>query len=69
MNEVRAYNAYSKKFREIFYYGVSGTMEIDLVIQTQKKTASRPDKVINNGNKTWRNLEAAMDRLYDEFQK
>jgi uncharacterized protein len=45
VNEVRAYNQYLNLRREIFYYKYSAGYEIDLVIETQKKTLSKKQLV------------------------
>jgi uncharacterized protein len=46
LNEVRAYNEYANKHRDLFYYAVRGGGDIDLVVQVAKKTKLAPDKVI-----------------------
>jgi predicted AAA+ superfamily ATPase len=46
LNEIRAYNDYAGKNRDLFYYAVRGSGDIDLVIQLSKQTKTRPDKVI-----------------------
>lgn len=40
VNEVRFYNKYLKKNKELFYYRYSGGYEIDLIIENKKKTLS-----------------------------
>jgi predicted AAA+ superfamily ATPase len=40
VNEVRIYNKYLKKNKELFYYRYSGGYEIDLIIENKKKTLS-----------------------------
>ncbi len=40
LNEVRTYNRYLKKNRDIFYYKYNGGYEIDLIIENKKKTLS-----------------------------
>jgi predicted AAA+ superfamily ATPase len=40
LNEVRAYNRYLKKNRDLFYYKYSDGYEIDLVIETKRKSIS-----------------------------
>ena len=37
LNEVKAYNIYRRKMREIFHYSVTGSFDIDIVVETQKK--------------------------------
>ncbi len=41
LSELRAYNSYFKKERNIFYYKVVNGIEVDFVIETAKKTLSR----------------------------
>ncbi len=41
MHEVRSYNSYFKRNKDLFYYRVSGGSEIDLLVETQKKTLSK----------------------------
>lgn len=40
VNEIRTYNRYLKKNRDIFYYKFAGGYEIDLIIENRKKTMS-----------------------------
>ncbi len=37
LNELRAYNSYYKKDKNIFHYSVSGSFDIDFVVETRKK--------------------------------
>lgn len=46
LHEVRAYNEYAGKKRELFFYGINNSFEIDLIIQLKKKTISTPEEVI-----------------------
>lgn len=46
MNEIKAYNSYSKKQKNLFYYRFTQGYEIDLVVETKKKTLSNPGEVI-----------------------
>ncbi len=41
LHEVRAYNSYRKRGRDLYYYSVSGGGEIDLLVETKKKTLSQ----------------------------
>lgn len=55
-HELRAYNSYHKKHRDIFYYSVSGGGEIDFLIETNKKTLSRARSFFGievKSSKTW----------------
>lgn len=45
INEVRAYNHYLKKKRDLFYYKYTAGYEIDLIIENKKKTLSSPQQV------------------------
>lgn len=46
LNEVRAYNHYCSKNRDLSYYRISSGSEIDLVIETRRKTHERPAEVV-----------------------
>ncbi len=46
LHEIRAYNHYAKKHRELFYYRVSGGSEIDLLVELKKKTLSQAQQFI-----------------------
>lgn len=46
LNEIRAYNDYQGKHRDLFYYGTRTSGDIDLIIQLQKPTRDVPDQVI-----------------------
>ncbi len=46
LNEIRAYNHYFNKNRSIYYYKISGSYEIDCIIETRKKTNSASGEVI-----------------------
>jgi len=46
LNEVRAYNEYSGRHRDIFYYALRSGGELDLIIQVKKKTKQTPDEII-----------------------
>lgn len=60
LNEVKSFNNYSKKFRELYYYKVSGGEEIDLLIEITKKTMSKSQEFLaieikysNKWDKRW----------------
>jgi predicted AAA+ superfamily ATPase len=46
LNEVRAFNSYQKRGKEFYYYKATGGSELDLVIETQRKTLSKPRELI-----------------------
>lgn len=56
VNEVRTYNSYLKKNRNLFYYKYSAGYEIDLVIENRRKTLSTKQEVSAieiKASKTW----------------
>jgi uncharacterized protein len=67
LNEIRAYNEYSRKRRGIFYYKVSGGEEIDFVIETKRKTLSHPGEVIAIEVKFAKKWDAKWSRSLREF--
>lgn len=46
LNELRAYNHYSDKNRNLFYYQVSGGYDVDFIVETRKKTLSSPRQAL-----------------------
>lgn len=46
VNQIRAYNEYSKKFLGIYFYGISGGNEVDLIIETKKRGQTSPAEII-----------------------
>lgn len=46
LNEVRAYNSYQRKERSLFHYDVAGSLDIDIVVETQRKILQRPSSYI-----------------------
>ncbi len=46
VNQVRAYNWYSKKKRDLYFYNIAGTGEVDLVVETKRKTIQSQAKLI-----------------------
>lgn len=46
LNEIRCYNEYLGKKRDLFYYALRSGGDIDLIIQLQKRTQTRSDRVI-----------------------
>lgn len=46
INQVHAYNWYSKKKRQLSFYNIAGTGEIDLIIETKRKTLQNPAELI-----------------------
>ena len=69
LNEVRAYNDYQSRHRDLFYYSVRSAGDIDLVIQLEKKTKTKPDKIIAIEFKlgsSWRSEWAKTLAILDE---
>jgi predicted AAA+ superfamily ATPase len=46
LHEVKSYNHYHKKNRELFYYKAAQSEEIDLLIELQKKTMSKQQEFL-----------------------
>lgn len=46
LNEIRAYNEYSRKRLDLFYYAIRSRGDVDLVIQKQKRSKTQPDIII-----------------------
>jgi predicted AAA+ superfamily ATPase len=60
INEIRAYNSYQRKERSLFHYDVAGSLDIDIIIETQRKILQRPSayvavevKYSKRWNKEW----------------
>lgn len=45
-HELRAYNHYSNKNKNLYYYGLPSGLEVDFVIELNKGTPSRPPSII-----------------------
>jgi uncharacterized protein len=45
-HEICAYNKLSMKDRKIFHYAISGSFDIDFLVQTQPKTLSKPQQLL-----------------------
>ncbi|MCX6131302.1 MAG: AAA family ATPase [Proteobacteria bacterium] len=45
-HEIRAYNFTSQNLRPIFHYAVSGSFDVDFILQTRPKTLSSPQQLI-----------------------
>ena len=46
INQIRAYNDYSGKKLGLYYYGVSSGFEVDLIIETKKRSPSKKAEII-----------------------
>jgi predicted AAA+ superfamily ATPase len=46
INQVKMYNEYSKKKFNLYYYGISGSNEIDLIIETQKNSKNTYSEIL-----------------------
>ncbi len=46
LNELKAYNHYTAKNRSLYYYGVSGSFDIDFIVELKKKTMSQKAEII-----------------------
>ncbi len=46
LNEIRAFNHYMKKHRDLYFYKVTGGLEIDVLVEIKKKTLSAPQELM-----------------------
>ena len=46
LGELRAFNAYRRKDKRLFHYSVTGSFDVDFVVETQKKILNRPSRFI-----------------------
>jgi len=46
LGELRAFNAYRRKEKRLFHYTVSGSFDVDFMVETERKVLSRPAKYI-----------------------
>lgn len=46
LHEIRSYNSYHKKFRNLFYYSLPSDLDIDLIIETKRQTSSAKAEII-----------------------
>jgi hypothetical protein len=46
VNQLRAYNEYSKKHLGIYFYGIAGGNEVDLIIETKKRSTNSAAEII-----------------------
>ena len=42
LNEIRAYNSYRRKDRNIYHYSVTGSLDVDFIVETAKKVMHSP---------------------------
>lgn len=69
LHEVRAYNSYSKKRRDLFYYKYSDGYEIDLVVETRKKTLSQSQELVLMEIKANRRWDPKWNLAMIDFKK
>jgi len=46
LGEFRAYNAYRRKDKRLFHYSVTGSFDVDFIVETQKKILNHPSRFI-----------------------
>ena len=68
LNEIRSYNEYSGKKRPLFYYGISGRGDIDLIIRTRTKTHSQMDKIVAIEMKLGEDWKSDWGRLLEDLR-
>ncbi len=69
LNELRAYNHYEKKNRQIYYYKLSNSYEIDFIIEIKKKTLSVKPEVICIEVKHSKKWDPKWSYAMNDFQK
>ena len=67
LNEIRAFNSYFKRNRDMFHYTISNSFDIDLLIQLEKKTVSKPDKIIAIEIKSSQDWKDAWSKTLESF--
>ncbi len=68
LNEVRAYNEYSRRKRDLYHYALSGGRDIDLIIQLEKKTTSKSDRVVAIEFKLKNKWDSGWTKQLEEFR-
>lgn len=70
LHELRAYNSYRKKDRNFFFYKVARGVEIDFLVEIEKKTLSKPRSLLAlevKYGKTWdRRWSKSLETLLSE---
>ena len=73
LNELRIYNEVSRRERNISFYGVTGSDEIDFIVETQKKTIDRPGQFVSiecKASERWNSdYEKHSRSLYERSKK
>jgi uncharacterized protein len=69
LHEIKAYNHYSRRHRELFYYKVSGGIEIDLLIEKSKKTLSKVQELVAIEIKYSKKWDRRWSVVMTDFQK
>ncbi len=67
LNELRAYNKYFGRNRDISHYSVAGSYDIDFVIETRRKTLSKPAELILIEVKLGRRWDSAWAKPLNDF--
>ncbi|MGK5086568.1 hypothetical protein WDW86_03350, partial [Bdellovibrionota bacterium FG-2] len=61
-------NEYSRKKRDLFHYALSGGRDIDLIVQLEKKTTSKSDRIVAIEFKLKNKWDPAWIRQLEEFR-
>ncbi len=68
LHEIRAYNEYSGKKRGLFFYSITNSFEIDLIIQLKKKSISTQEEVMALEFKYQEKWERGYNRALQDFK-
>jgi len=68
LNELRAYNHYAHRNRDLYHHALAGSYDIDFVVETQKKTHSRKREGIAISVKNTVKWDSRNNKALIEFQ-
>ncbi|MBI2606024.1 MAG: ATP-binding protein [Deltaproteobacteria bacterium] len=68
LNELRAYNQYAHRNRELYHYAITGSYDIDFVVETRKKTHSVRRETIAISVKNTKKWDSRSNKSLVEFQ-
>ncbi len=68
LNELKTYIEVLNKDYKIFYYNVPGQSDVDFIIETQKKTLSKPSQFVLINIKFGKTWSTAFNKLPNEIQ-
>jgi predicted AAA+ superfamily ATPase len=68
-NEIKAFNFYSKKNKQIFYYATHGGGDIDFILETKVKTVSKPAEVVCIEVKHSKKWDKRWCKMSEDFER